>query len=154
MAPTSSILAVVPEASDFAALCADLAPLEIPVCCAHDLLDAVLHQAASPASVILWDVDGLGWKEAVHLFQRQKTPGAAILLTRRADERLWLEVLDAGAFDLLEKPCRAEALRWVVSTALKRSPERMTTSAAEGKHVSSLQSAGSDVRMIPETASF
>ena len=84
---------------------------------ADGLLDAVLRQADSPASGILCDADGLDWKEAVNLFRRMKAPGAVVLLTRLADERLWVETLDAGAFDLLEKPYRPEALCWVVSTA-------------------------------------
>ena len=51
-----------------------------------------------------------------------KSPGAVVLMTRWADERLWLETPDAGACDLLAKPYRPEDLRWVVSTALKRRP--------------------------------
>ena len=66
----------------------------------------------------------------MNLFRRMKTPGAVVLLIRLADERLWVETLDAGAFDLLEKPCRPEALCWVVSTALKHRSAQAASSAA------------------------
>ena len=130
MRAAPDVLVVASESSDFVAVYAHLQPVGITVRRADDLLDAILHQAASPASVILCDADCLDWKEAVNLFQRLKTPGAVVLLTRLADERLWVETLDAGAFDLLEKPYRPENLRWVVSTALKHRPERMAASAA------------------------
>ena len=130
MASTPCILAVVSEASDFAALSAHLQPTGLTLHRADGLLDAALRQADSPASVILCDADGLDWKEAVNLFRRMKTPGAVVLLTRLADERLWVETLDAGAFDLLEKPYRPEALCWVVSTALKRRSAQAASSAA------------------------
>ncbi len=125
-----NVLVVVSGSSDCVAIYAHLQPLGITVRRADGLLDAILRQADSPSSVILCDTDCLDWKEAVNLFQRLKTPGAVVLLTRLADERLWVETLDAGAFDLLEKPYRPENLRWVVSTALKHRPERMAASAA------------------------
>src|SRR3990172_2989575 len=93
------VLAVVSRASEFASISAHLQSEGISVCRADDLLDAILRQAQSPASVVLCDADCLDWKEAVHLFHRLKAPGAVILLTRLADEHLWLETLDAGAFD-------------------------------------------------------
>ena len=124
------VLAVVDEPSDFASLSAHLEPLGIAVYRADGLLDAILRHADAQASVILCDADSLDWKEAVNLFQRLKTPGAVVLLTRLADERLWVETLDAGAFDLLEKPYRPENLRWVVSTALKRRRGKVASSAA------------------------
>ena len=130
MRAAPDVLVVVSESSDFVAVYAHLQSVGITVRRADDLLDAILRQADSPASVILCDADCLDWKEAVNLFQRLKTPGAVVLLTRLADERLWVETLDAGAFDLLEKPYRPENLRWVVSTALKHRPERMAASAA------------------------
>ena len=124
------VLAVVDEPSDFASISAYLEPIGIAVHRADGLLDAILRHADAPASVILCDADSLDWKEAVHLFQRSKTPGAVLLLTRLADERLWVETLDSGAFDLLEKPYRPENLRWVVSTALKRRTGKVASSAA------------------------
>ena len=130
MSSTSRVLAVVSEPSDFATLSANLEPVGITVHRADGLLDAILRQTDSPASVILCDADCLDWKEAVNLFQRLKTPGAVVLLTRLADERFWVETLEAGAFDLLEKPYRPEDLRWVVSTALKRRMGKAASSAA------------------------
>ena len=130
MRAAPDVLVVVSESPDFVAVYAHLQPAGVTVCRADGLLDAILRQAHSPASVILCDADCVDWKEAVNLFQRLKTLGAVVLLTRLADDRLWLEALDAGAFDLLEKPYRPKDLRWVVSTALKRRPERMAASAA------------------------
>lgn len=120
MSTTPCVLAIVPQPPDFAELTADLQAVGIPVCRADGLLDAILRQADSPASVILCDADSLDWSEALNLFRRLKAPSAVIFLTRLADEHLWLEMLEAGAFDLLQKPYRPQDLCWVVSTALKR----------------------------------
>jgi FixJ family two-component response regulator len=38
-------------------------------------------------------------------------------------------MLDAGAFDLLEKPYRAQDLCWVITSALKRPTGRNTLAA-------------------------
>lgn len=130
MSTTPCVLAVVSEPADFATLSAELQAAGVPVCRAEDLLDAILHQADSPASVILCDTENLDWAEALELFQRLKTPNAVVFLTRMADEHLWVQMLEAGAFDLLEKPCRPQDLRWVVSNALKRRAGQSAATAA------------------------
>ena len=68
------------------------------------------------AAAVICDADQVDWREALAVLR----PHCAhvIFLTRNADERLWLDILQAGAFDLLAKPCRGEDLRWVVQSAL------------------------------------
>ncbi len=43
-----------------------------------------------------------------------------IVVSRLADARMWVDVLDAGAYDLLVKPFQAEEIRAVVRQALPR----------------------------------
>lgn len=112
------VLAILSKPSDFVALSADLAPLGLAVSHAESLLDATLRQVASPAQLIVCDAEAVDWLQALWVFQRLNTPPAVVFLTRRADEELWLEMLQAGAFDLLTKPYQAHDLRWVVSSAL------------------------------------
>jgi len=120
MSATPNVLAVVPEPSEFALIAAGLATSGVRTCHAADLLEAILHQYGCPADVILCDADRIDWGQAIELFRQFRHPSRVIFLTRLADERLWLEMLDAGADDLLEKPCRPEDLRWVVDAASHR----------------------------------
>jgi len=130
MPTTPCVLAVVPEASDFAFLAAELQSAGIAVSRAVNLLDAVLRQADSPSSAIVCDADCLDWSEVLDVFHRLKAPSAVIFLTRLADEHLWLKMLGAGAFDLLQKPHRSGELRRAVSAALKRRSGLGATAAA------------------------
>lgn len=130
MPTTPCVLTVVPEASDFAFLSAELQTARIAVSRAANLLDAVLRQAHAPASVIVCDADSLDWSEVLDVFHRLKAPSAVIFLTRLADEHLWLKMLGAGAFDLLQKSYRPGELGWAVSAALKRRSRLGATAAA------------------------
>lgn len=126
MSSPSCLLAILAEPSDFAGLSAELADLGVRTCYAGEVSGLLsCHEEAdgSNPSVILCDADRLDWIEALREL-REAMPGTAVVfLTRLADERLWLRMLDAGAFDLLEKPYRSQDLRWVVTTALKRRHE-------------------------------
>lgn len=74
-------------------------------------------------AVVVFDDDfhpGL-WKEHVPRLLRQENAPPVVLTSRLADERLWAEALNLGAYDLLMKPFeRAEAAR-VLQLAFLRS---------------------------------
>jgi DNA-binding response OmpR family regulator len=97
------VLAIVREPAEFARLAAELSAAGIQVNRAQNLLDALLHQVAFSARLVICDTDCVDWKAALTVFRC--LPAAAIVfLARLADEPLWLEMLNAGAFDLLPKP--------------------------------------------------
>ncbi len=130
MPATPCVLAVVREPSEFAGIAATLSAAGIEARRAADLLDAVLHQADSPVGVVLCDADEVDWPTAVELFRVVRAPAAVVFLTRLADERLWVQMLEAGAHDLLEKPYRPQDLTWVVRAALNKQNNSAAVSAA------------------------
>ena len=129
MSAPPSVLAITSPESEFARLAADLAGVGIGACYAGSLQDAVERKKEYQITVVVCDADTVDWEEALAVFQQQEEPSAVVFLTRLADERLWLRMLDAGAFDLLEKPYRAQDLCWVIASALKRLPRRNTLAA-------------------------
>lgn len=130
MSAPPAVLAVTSRASDFTSLAADLSAIGVGTCHAKGLPEAVRRANEFPISVIVCDADSVDWEEALRVLQEVPEPGAIVFLTRLADERLWLRMLQAGAFDLLEKPYRPQDLRWVVSSALKRTPGKNSLAAA------------------------
>lgn len=84
-----------------------------------DVDDSRIWERDTVPTVLSCDADTLDWKETVRRLRRSDCPKPLVFLTRLPDERLWVEMLDAGVFDLLQKPCRARNLCWVVETALK-----------------------------------
>jgi DNA-binding NtrC family response regulator len=44
------------------------------------------------------------WKDMLRLVQQQPDPNYLIVTSQRADDRLWAEVLNLGAYDVLAKP--------------------------------------------------
>jgi DNA-binding NtrC family response regulator len=65
--------------------------------------------------------DGHGWKELLHEMQKLEDPPPLIVADRLADERLWAEALNLGAYDLLAKPFDAREVLYSVTTACRHS---------------------------------
>lgn len=58
------------------------------------------------------------WKDAWKLIQNSSLyPPPRLLVAAPDDERLWAEIINLGAFDLLVKPFHQEEVRWVVTDA-------------------------------------
>ena len=70
-----------------------------------------------PAAII---VDSDCWKELLRCLQEMRSPPALIVADRLADERLWAEVLNLGAYDLLNKPFDAKEVLHVLGHACRR----------------------------------
>ena len=58
------------------------------------------------------------WKEIVATADAVPEPPIVVVTSRHADEALWAEVLNLGAFDLVAKPFGANEVRRVVDSAL------------------------------------
>ncbi len=58
-----------------------------------------------------------GWKDVLRATAALPHPPLLIVASRLADDRLWAEVIDAGGYDVLEKPFHHSELVRVVSLA-------------------------------------
>src|SRR5437016_5663357 len=64
---------------------------------------------SSAAPVILLDADACqDWLRTLQQVHEQRPDGRIVVLSRLADNRMWIEILRYGAFDLLAKPYRRQ----------------------------------------------
>lgn len=78
-------------------------------------------RASDHGGVVITDAvlpDG-NWKDILELLIESSHPSNLIVSSRLADDRLWAEVLNLGAFDLLAIPYRAEEVLHVVRSACR-----------------------------------
>lgn len=111
MSETTSVVAVVPPA-EFNHLASHLKAAGIRVRSAENF-DEVSNGIPR---VVLCDADSHEWRKTLTRLRSLDIP--VIFLTCRPDEQLWLEMLQAGAYDLLDKGCRPAELQWAVTSAL------------------------------------
>ncbi len=116
MSETAFLVAVVPE-SEFAPLAGALHAAGVTARRVEGLADSAVCHAVRP-DVILCDADWLDWREALQTAQGLEIP--VVFLSVLADERMWVAMLQAGAFDLLRKPCLPKELCWAIAGAVGR----------------------------------
>lgn len=63
------------------------------------------------------DLVGWNWKQVLRELNRLSKPPQLVVTSRTADELLWAEVLNIGAYDVLARPFVAEELERVVASA-------------------------------------
>lgn len=64
------------------------------------------------------------WQDVLKFAAEQNDPPMVIVVARHADEGLWAEVLNLGAFDLLQSPLeRSETIRVINGAGLHGKPE-------------------------------
>jgi DNA-binding NtrC family response regulator len=82
------------------------------------------------APVILYDAEGPEeWSRAVREIAEMRPTVRVVLVSRKADNRMWVEVLTQGAYDLLPKPFSASEVRCVVLGALQTRASSIATAA-------------------------
>ncbi len=69
-----------------------------------------LQAAAIPVIIADSDSPASRWRDLLDRIQQLPEPPALILASRLADERLWVEALNLGAYDLLTKPFERDEL--------------------------------------------
>ncbi len=116
---TPGVLAIVREPAEFARLAAELSVSGVSVQRAEDLLDAVLQHLNTPSRLVICDSDIVDWKTALNVLARLPPKVTVVFLARLADDDLWLEMLNAGAFDLLANPCEKAELNRVVRSVFR-----------------------------------
>ncbi len=72
------------------------------------------------------------WQQVLQDLQRLEKPPELVVTSRTADEHLWAEVLNVGAYDVLAQPLDREEVERVVAAACRHfdSPTRYTDSSA------------------------
>lgn len=58
------------------------------------------------------------WPSTLRDFQALVPDSAVVVCSLAADATLWIDVLDAGAFDLVRKPFLRRELLWVIENAI------------------------------------
>ncbi len=80
-------------------------------------------RGASSVGVVISDSrfpDGSCWKDLLRELEKLGDPPPLIVVDRLADDRLWAEVLNLGAYDLLAKPFDRREVRHAVMSACRR----------------------------------
>jgi DNA-binding response OmpR family regulator len=119
----ATVVAVLATGEDRTALASILAHSGWTLWFARDLPEArTLLRKTLPTVVITdrWLADGHSWKDLLELIEEPTNPPALIVSDRLADEALWAEVLNLGAYDLLTKPFDAKEVLHVVNAAQRR----------------------------------
>jgi DNA-binding NtrC family response regulator len=97
-----------------------------------------LHTHHFPLVLCEGDLKPGTWRELLDLVARLPEPPFLIVTSRTADERLWAEALNLGAYDVLSKPFdRTEVMRvvsmaWMHWSARHAVGKERTLAAAEG----------------------
>lgn len=85
----------------------------------ENLSSATTQLAAGKIPIVLCerDSDSGNWKETLESLRNFSTPPLLIVTSRTADEYLWAEALNLGAYDVLAKPYHAPEVVRVLSMA-------------------------------------
>ena len=92
-----------------------------------DVASTMRALRAEPLPVVLCDRDSMpeAWKEMLAESVHLPEPPSLIVTSRLADDRLWAEALNLGAYDVLARPFdRAEVVRTVNLARLRWPPSR------------------------------
>lgn len=74
----------------------------------------LLHKTSVQVVICERDLPDGSWRDVLESTAGLQDPPAVIVTSRLADDRLWLEVLNAGGYDVLAKPWdRREARRTI-----------------------------------------
>lgn len=77
----------------------------------------ILRSTAAPVLICSQNLPDGDWKDVLTLAERMDVRSELIVVAEHADERLWAEVLNLGAYDVLTKPFRDSQVFHVVGLA-------------------------------------
>jgi two-component system response regulator HydG len=82
-----------------------------------------------PAAVVITerDLSGGNWKDVLESMRALPAPPLLIVISPSADDRLWAEALNLGAYDVLAKPLDDNEIVRVLSLALNHRQETPAT---------------------------
>lgn len=79
----------------------------------------LLYKTAVQVVICERDLPDGSWRDILESTAALKDPPAVIVTSRLADDRLWLEVLEAGGYDVLAKPWNGREARRTIALARK-----------------------------------
>jgi hypothetical protein len=109
---TSSI-----RTAETASVLAATAQIQVHPCTALDEAGARLQDTNSHTLLADTSIQSGNWQDALRLATRMPRRTALVLVSRLPDERLWLDALECGVYDLILEPLRADELRRVLTNA-------------------------------------
>ncbi len=115
----SSLMLVLADPEERCALEAIVAPCRWTVYRATSCEEAIRFARYTRPRVLVCDAelpDG-GWRRIWKALSIGPRPPLLIVASRNADEQLWSQVLNAGGYDVLLKPFRAEEVVWAIHCA-------------------------------------
>ncbi len=69
---------------------------------------------------IMLDLDSEpDWRSRLRILRAQSPRACLFACSRLGDERLWIDVLEAGAFDFICRPFSRNDVRWIFENALR-----------------------------------
>jgi DNA-binding NtrC family response regulator len=119
MASGKCVIVVGSSPADLRLIGDSLAPGAVQVLAASSVPEALRQQMATEAAVIVYDMDAPEpWRVALEQFQRRRPGSPVVFLSRVADNELWMDLLQTGAYDLLLKPFHIAEIGCVLRRAL------------------------------------
>ena len=87
-----------------------------------DLSRAIQFLEKNPVPVIVCSKEFPGgtWKDVLAAVRRFPNPPDVLVYTAQADDRLWMEVLSSGGFDLLQLPFNRDEVLRLISLASRK----------------------------------
>ena len=120
MFPPRTALVCSPSADDRERLSIALTQLGIEALCAASVEEGMALADTGRLLLILLDIEAHAkWDVALQAFQYSAPGVPVVICARLPDTMVWLDALDAGAFDVVCRPFSERELRWVLENALK-----------------------------------
>lgn len=91
-----------------------------------------LHERAAVVVICEAALPDGTWRDLLNHTLRFPLPPPVIVAASHADDRLWMEVLNGGAYNLLGKPFEDRELFWMVSMAWRHRWDKARGGASEG----------------------
>ena len=116
------LLFVSPHDEDHRALIHILRPVGWSLDSAYSCVEAIksLQTEPSPVVIVERDLPDGSWKTLHNRLMQMPFPPKLVVTSRLADERLWVEVLNLGGFDVLPQPFYAREVLRSVNSACRR----------------------------------
>jgi len=103
---------------------------------------SVLREIPIPIVVCDCDISSVTWREMLDHIAFLPDPPLLIVTSRLADERLWAEALNLGAWDVLAKPLDEDEVKRVVNIACRHWQDRHWVYISRAKQRTSANGTG------------
>jgi DNA-binding response OmpR family regulator len=124
--PRARILSVSAKDADHAALCRFIDGRRWQFLTAHTCGEALRELRCRGARAVFCELalpDG-NWKHVLEQIRGLQDPPRFAVVSPRADERLWFDLLDLGGHDVLSKPLVEDEVRNMLGPAPARTAQR------------------------------